>query len=99
MALEPIRRLIPGAIRSAGISDQATAARVMYEAQQVILRLWGEEKAAYVRVVSFAEGVLKFASLSGAALQELAMQRVPIQNEINRALGTKVVSQIVSVNG
>lgn len=99
MALEPIRRLIPGAIRSAGISNQATAARAMYEAQQAILRLWGEEKAAYVHIVSFAEGALKIRSHSGAALQELTMQRVHIQNEINRALGTKIVNRIVCVDG
>ncbi len=98
MPLEPIRRLLPAAIRSAGISEQAMAARVIYEAQQTIHRLWGEEKAAYIRVVAFSEGVLKLGSSSGAALQELTMQRVQIQNEINRILGSKVVQKIVSVS-
>jgi hypothetical protein len=98
MSLEPIRRFLPGAIRSAGISEQATTARVIYESQQAIVRLWGEEKAAYLRIVSFSEGTLKIASSSGAALQELNMQRVRIQNEINRTLGTKVVGKILSVS-
>lgn len=99
MPLEPIRRILPGAIRFAGISEQATAARVIYETQQTLRRLWGEEKAEYVRVVSFSQGVLKLSSTSGAALQELNMQRVRIQNEINRALGSKVITRIVYVNG
>ncbi len=98
MALVSIRRLLPAALRAAGISEQATAARVVHEADQVIRRLWGEEKAAYVRIVSFSGGVLKFGSLSGAALHELGMQRVQIQNEINRILGSKIVTKIVTHN-
>lgn len=95
MSLEPIRRFLPRALQTAGIADKVTAARVLLEAKQALIRLWGEEKAAYVDMVSFAEGALKVRSSAGAAIQELKMNAVRFQNEINRALGTKVVKKIV----
>lgn len=97
MPLEPIRRILPHAVRSAGISEQVTAARVIYEAEQALLRVWGAEKAVYIRVISFQEGTLKLGSSSGAALQELKTQHVRIQNEINRALGTKTIHRLLCV--
>ncbi|MBP6944548.1 DUF721 domain-containing protein [Patescibacteria group bacterium] len=98
MSLEPIRRFLPRAIQTAGIAEQVTAARVLFEAKQSLVRLWGEEKAAYVEMVSFAEGTLKIASRAGAALQELKMQTVRFQNDVNRVLGGKVVKKILLVN-
>jgi hypothetical protein len=98
MALEPIRRFLPRAIQTAGIADKVTAARVLFEAQQSLVRLWGEERAAYVQMVSFSEGTLKVASSAGAALQELKMQSVRFQNDVNRVLGAKVVKKILFVS-
>jgi len=97
MPLEPIRRILPQAVRSAGISEQVTAARVVYETEQVMIRLWGAEKAQYLQVISFQGGTLKLGSSSGAALQELKMQSVRFQNEINRVLGTKTIHCIICV--
>lgn len=98
MSLEPIRRFLPRAIQTAGIADKVTAARVLHEARQSLVRLWGEEKAGYVDMVSFAEGALKVSSRAGAALQELKMEMVRFQNDVNRALGGKVVKKILFVS-
>jgi hypothetical protein len=98
MSLEPIRRFLPRAIQTAGIADQVTAARVLHEARQSLVRLWGEDKAEYIEMVSFAEGTLKVASRAGAALQELKMQTIRFQNDVNRVLGGKVVKKILLVN-
>lgn len=97
MPLEPIRRILPQAVRSAGISEQVNAARVLHEAHQVVVRLWGEEKAPYIQGISFKEGVLKMGSSAPAALQEIKLQGVRVQNEINRGLGAKIVKHIVWV--
>lgn len=98
MPFEPIRRLLPQAVQAAGIREQVTAARVLKEAEQTIKRLWGEEKAGYVRAISFTAGTLKLGSLAPAALQELKMDRVRIQNEINRAIGEKSVKAIMFIS-
>ncbi len=97
MPLEPIRRFLPQAIKSAGISRPVMTARVLHEAKQVVHNLWGEEKAAYVEVISFSEGTLKIGSRAPAGLQELKMQTIPIQNEINRVLGSKVIKKMLFV--
>ncbi len=94
MAFQSIRRILPGAIRSAGITRQVTAARVIEVARQSVVRLWGEERAAYVEPLAFQEGELKIAGLAPAALQELEVDRVRIQNEINRALDAKAVHRL-----
>ena len=95
MGFEPLRRILPKAIQSAGISRQVTAVRVIEEAMKLIQALWGEEKARYVECVSFAGGVLKIRALAPAAMQELKVWQIRLQNDLNRALGGKVISQIV----
>ena len=95
MPFEPIRRILPRAIQDAGLTRQVTAARIIQTAQEAVLALWGEEKAAYVHVVSFHEGTLKMAATAPAALQELKVSEVRWQNEINRRLGSKVVHKII----
>ena len=94
MPFEPIRKVLPQAIRSAGIHRQVTAARVIEEAQGALRRLWGEERAEYAKSVSFKEGLLKIEAMAPVASQELKLTSVRIQNEINRALGSKIVQQI-----
>jgi len=95
MSFEPIRRILPKAIQSAGISRQITAVRVIDEAMKLIRTLWGEEKARYVECVSFVGGVLKIRALAPAAMQELKIWQIRLQNDLNRALGGKVISQII----
>ena len=98
MPFEPIRRILPKAIQSAGISRQVNAARVIEEATGLIKNLWGEEKAAYVHIVSFSDGVLKIRALASVALQELRVWEIRIQNELNRSLGTSVVNRLQLVD-
>jgi len=99
MTFQPIRRILPKAIQDAGIQQQVTAARVLAEAEQVIRRVWGEEKAAYVKAISFADGQLKLRASAPAAVQELTMQESRLLNEINRALGSKTVTRLFATLG
>lgn len=94
MPFEPIRRILPQAIQSAGISRQVTSARVIEEAGQALVRLWGEEKAAYIQIISFQEGILKCKALAPVAMQELKVWEVRFQNEINRVLGSRAIMSI-----
>ena len=94
MSFEPIRRILPKAIHNAGITRQVTAVRILDEAGAVVRAFWGEEKAAFIEVVSFHEGVLKINATAPVALQELKLWEVRIQNELNRRLGSKVVRQL-----
>lgn len=95
MTFQPIRRILPHAIHGAGISRQVTAARVIEEAARSINALWGEEKAAYIQFISFAEGVLKLHATAPAALQEFKREEIAFQNELNRRLGSRVVLRMV----
>jgi hypothetical protein len=94
MPFHSIRRILPSAIRGAGIERQVTAVQVVQEAQAALVRLWGEEKAAYVQAQSFHEGVLKMKALAPAALQELKMIAPRLKNEINRGLGSHTVKDM-----
>jgi len=94
MSFEPIRRILPKAISEAGITRQVNAARILEEAQAVVQAYWGEEKAAFVEVVSFQEGVLKLQATAPTALQELKLWEIRIQNELNRRLGSKIVHRM-----
>ncbi|MSR85240.1 DUF721 domain-containing protein [Candidatus Uhrbacteria bacterium] len=94
MSFQSIRKILPQAVRSAGIEKQITAVRVLETTQKVIQRLWGEEKANYLVMISFSAGTLKIRALAPVAAQEIKIATVQIQNEINRELGSKVVHQI-----
>jgi hypothetical protein len=97
MSFEPIRRILPKAIAGAGIVEQVTAARVVAEAGRALTRLWGEEKAAYVDVVSFRDGQLKLRIGSSVARQELRVWETRLINEVNRLLGRRTVFRLLIV--
>ena len=94
MSFQPIRRILPHALQSAGISKQVNAARVVQIATEVFQRLWGEEKASYVRVTTFQDGVLTVKTPSPGAQQEIRVQQIRLQNEINRLIGARRVLSI-----
>ncbi len=98
MSFEPIKRILPQSIRSAGISKQIEAVRVLSVAQDTVKALWGDERASFVECVSFANGELKIRARAPAALQELRIWDVRIRNEINRALGSKIILSLKPVD-
>ncbi len=94
MPFHSIRAILPSAIKSAGVSVQVEAAQVVVVATDTVVRLWGEERAALVTIVSFHEGTLKCRSRSGAASQTLKTDTALIMNAINRTLGARVIRTI-----
>lgn len=70
------------------------AVRVIEAAKTVLVALWGEEKAAMVRGVSFQEGELKLAASASIVVGELKMIETRLCNEVNRGLGTRVVLKL-----
>lgn len=95
MAFQPIRRLLPEAIRHAGIDEQVSSVRILALAQETLQRFWGEEKASYVEWVSFKDGMLRMRCHAPAAKQELKLAEVRLLNELNRTLGAKRVLRLV----
>ncbi len=91
MSFEPIRRILPKAIQSAGISTQVTSARVLEQAKELILTLWGPEKAKYVEPISFHEGIIKWKVYAPIALQEIKIWEARLINELNRSLNKRAV--------
>ena len=94
MSFQPIRKILPHVLQSAGIAQQVTAARVIYLAQDTFVRLWGEEKATFLSIVSFQEGILTVRTSSPGAQQEIRVNQVKLQNEINHRIGTRKVFSI-----
>lgn len=94
MPFQSIKRILPGAIRDAGLEEQVTSVQVLQTAQTVLLRYWGEERVALVAMRSFAQGVLKLETNAPAAAQELKVMEVRFLNEINRILGAKKVIKL-----
>ncbi len=78
----------------AGLRRNVDAVRVMEVAMTVLTNLWGEEKARLVRGVSFSEGELKLATGASIVVGELKLIDVRFRNEINRALGRKIVERL-----
>lgn len=94
MAFQPIRKILPSALQSAGIAQQVNTARVVQIAQETFQRLWGEEKVATISIVSFQQGVLTIRTSSPGAQQEIRVEQVRLQNEINRGVGSRKVLSI-----
>lgn len=91
MAFEPIKRVLPKAIESAGIKSQVDAVRVITLAEELLRRLWGDDKAVLIRFVSWSQGILKVESASAAAVQEFKLMEARFVNELNRQLDGKIV--------
>jgi hypothetical protein len=95
MPFEPLRHILSRNFRATPQSVDLQLARVLDVARTVLDKLWGSERAAYARVLSFKEGVLKFETTSPAAKQELVVDTIRLKNEINRQLGSQVIKSIV----
>ena len=78
----------------AGLRRNVDAVRVMEIAKNVLTNLWGEEKAALVRGISFQDGELKLGASASIVVGELKRIDVRFRNEINRAVGRKVVETL-----
>lgn len=94
MSFEPLRHILSRNIRSSPASTDLQVARVLDAAQTVVAKIWGDDRAQYVRPLSFREGTLKFETISPAAKQELQLDAIRLKNEINRQLGGQVVKNI-----
>ncbi|OGL73776.1 hypothetical protein A3E39_03515 [Candidatus Uhrbacteria bacterium RIFCSPHIGHO2_12_FULL_60_25] len=97
MAFTPLKRILPQAIRQAGVEAQVGAARVVDEAQAALVRLWDADRAAHVRVMSFKEGTLKAAVTSPSAAHALRLIESQWVNETNRALGHRKIMKVTAV--
>lgn len=94
MTFFSLKRILPQAVRQAGIEASVSASRVVEEGQAALVRLWNPEQAQFVRVVSFKGGVLTIAILSPSATHALRTIETAWMNEINRALGEQKVRKI-----
>ena len=96
MAFTSLKRILPQAVRHAGLESSVDAVRVVEEAGQILNRLWDTERAAYVRPISFKEGTLTIAVTSPSATHALRLIEPTWINEINRTLGERRVLKIVT---
>ncbi|MFA5129624.1 MAG: DciA family protein [Patescibacteria group bacterium] len=96
MAFQSFKRIIPSALNRSGINDQVSASLVVDEAKRALIRVWDEDRAAFVEPLSFTKGELHIAVSSPSALALLRTSELPWMNEINRALGSRLVLRIVA---
>lgn len=95
MSFEPLRHILSRSIRTTAASTDLQIARVFDVSRTVLTKLWGEERAAYVRPVSFREGVLKLETVSPSAKQQLGVDLMRLKNEMNRLLDRQVITSII----
>ncbi len=95
MAFQSIRRVLPEAIRKAGIEEQVSSVHVVALAKETLERFWGPEKAQYIEWISYKDGALKIRAHAPAAKQELHVWQARLLNELNRSLGAKRVTKII----
>jgi hypothetical protein len=89
-----MKRIIPATLKRLGIDATVSATRVLEESKTALIRIWGEDRAAFVEMVSFADGELVIHVTSSSALAMLRTVTVPWINEINRVLGERRVLRI-----
>jgi hypothetical protein len=100
MALQPLGRIQSESLaKFAGLRRNVDAVRVLEAARIALEGLWGVEKAAHVRPVSFHGGDLKLVSSASIVVGELKRDEVRICNEVNRMLGSKVVRSLHLLKG
>ena len=89
-----MKRIIPATLKRLGIDATVSVTRVLEESKTALIRIWGEDRAACVEMVSFADGELVIHVTSSSALAMLRTVTVPWINEINRVLGERRVLRI-----
>lgn len=94
MPFQPIKKFLPGAIARAGLDTEVSAVRVVEIAQDDLRRLWGEERAAHVTVVSFSGGHLNVRTATPSAAHMIRSMKDAWMNGINRELGERRVRDI-----
>jgi predicted nucleic acid-binding Zn ribbon protein len=95
MSWEPLKHILSRSVSGPGASKDFQIARIFEIFRNLLQKIWGEEKAAYVSPVSYKEGVLKLETTSPAAKQQIALDEQKLKNELNRQLGKLVVKSIV----
>ncbi len=94
MGFESLKRILRHSIATAPIANELKIARVFHTWEEALRCVWGSEKAAYVSAVSFREGTLTVDVSSPAALQQLRIDLIRLQNETNRRLGEFLVTKV-----
>lgn len=95
MSFESLRHIVTRTVRNPKTSSDLQVARIFDAAKVVLSKMWGDERAAYVAIVSFKEGALKCETTSPSAKQLLQTDLPRFKNEINRQLGDSIVKSIV----
>lgn len=94
MSFHSMKRIIPTTLKQLGIDVSISATRVLGESKMALIRIWGEDRAGGVEMVSFADGELVIRVTSSSAIAMLRTVTVPWMNEINRVLGERRVLKI-----
>jgi hypothetical protein len=94
MAFTPLSRLLPQAVKQAGIERSVSATYVVEAAQTVIARMLGPERAAFVNVTSFKGNVLTVTVTAPAAAHALRGIATQWMKETNNALGSVRVKEM-----
>ncbi len=96
MSFSSMRNIMAQKIQgSSHLSSEFRIARVMTAWNNILCKMWGEEKGGLVRVISFQEGILKLATSVPAAKQQLHIESTRLLNEVNRQLHAQVVKKII----
>jgi hypothetical protein len=94
MPWEPIKFILPKAVRTAGIQEKLTSVKVLESSKRILIARWGEKKASLVEFTTFVQGTLKAQTASPAAMQTLRVEQTPFINDLNRLLGEKAVLKL-----
>ncbi len=94
MSFDSLRHILSAKTVSDPRLHDLQIARIFSVTQLVLNKVWGEERAAYVKPLSFREGTLKLETTSPAAKQQLKLDEVRLKNEINRQLGSQAIRAI-----
>jgi hypothetical protein len=91
---QSIKKIIPQSLQASGIERQVSASFVVDEARHALERLWGAERASYIELLGFSNGILMIRITSPSAAQMLRTVETAWMNEANRSIGERKIIKI-----
>jgi hypothetical protein len=94
MAFTPIKKIIPRAIKTAGISSQINEAKILANFEEVAARIFGDQVLKKLKALYIKNGALYLACLSDVLTQRLMSQEKRFLFELNKPIGKGVIEKI-----
>ncbi len=94
MAFSPIKKILPKAVKNAGIGVKLDEAKILAKFEQTASAVFGESVLKKMKPLYIKDGTLYLACLSDLLAEQIKRQERRFLFELNRPLGKGVIEKI-----